>query len=250
MTLNPKYLYLTINLLTILFPFLFSFYSKANFSKKWKYVWSAILIPGIIFIVWDEFFTRLGVWGFNEAYLSGLYLGSLPLEEVLFFVCIPYACVFTYEALNYLISRDHFRPHQKIISIVLIVVCLFIGAINIDKWYTSTTFLSLAIYLIFLQFVKKESFLGRFYFAYLFILIPFFIVNGILTGSGIEEPVVWYNDDENLGVRIATIPIEDAFYGMLLILMNVSIFEWLQRKTLIRQQAISSSSILQILLLI
>jgi len=223
--LNLKYLYLTLNLLTILFPFLFSFYSKANFSKKWKYLWPAILIPGIIFILWDEFFTRLGIWGFNEAYFSGIYIGSLPLEEVLFFICIPYACVFTYDALNYLITKDHFGPYQRIISIVLIMTCLFLGVTSVDKWYTFTTFLSLGIYLILLEFITKESFLGRFYFAYLFILIPFLIVNGILTGSGIEEPVVWYNDNENLVVRIATIPVEDAFYGTLLIMMNVSIFE-------------------------
>ena len=228
--MNPNYLYLTLDLLTILFPFLFSFYSKANFSKKWKYLWPAILIPGIIFIVWDEFFTRLGVWGFNEAYLSGFYMGSLPIEEVLFFICIPYACVFTYEALNHLILTDYLGRRQKIISIALILVCVFVGTTHIDKWYTATTFLSLAIYLIVLQFIKKELFLGRFFFSYIFILIPFFIVNGILTGTGIEEPVVWYNDDENLGFRIATIPVEDVFYGMLLTLINISIFEWLQRK--------------------
>jgi len=233
--LNLKYLYISLDLLTILFPFLFSFYSKANFSKKWKYLWPAILIPGVIFIVWDEFFTRLGVWGFNEAYLSGLYIGSLPLEEVLFFICIPYACVFTYEALKHLTSKDHFGPYQKIISFMLIITCLFLATIGIDKWYTLTTFVSLALCLTLLEFFRNEPFLGRFYFAYLFILIPFLIVNGILTGSGIEEPVVWYNDNENLGVRVATIPVEDAFYGILLLVMNVSIFEWLQRKSLIKQ---------------
>jgi lycopene cyclase domain-containing protein len=228
--LNPKYLYLTLDLLTILFPFLFSFYSKANFSKKWKYLWPAILVPGVIFIIWDELFTRMGIWGFNQFYLSGLNIGSLPIEEILFFICIPYACVFTYEALNYLISKDHFQSSQKIISIVLIIVCLFLGVTSTDKWYTSVTFLSLAAYLSLLLVSKRDSFLGRFFFAYLFILIPFFLVNGILTGSGIDEPVVWYNDEENLGLRIGTIPVEDAFYGMLLILMNVSIFEWLQGK--------------------
>lgn len=228
--MNSKYLYLTLDLLTILFPFLFSFYSKANFSKKWKYLWPAILVPGILFIIWDEIFTRLGVWGFNQEYLSGIYIGSLPIEEILFFICIPYACVFTYEALNYLISKDYFKSSQKIISIGLILISLFLGLTNINKWYTAVTFLSLAIYLILLLALKKDSFLGRFFFAYLFILIPFFIINGILTGSGIEQPVVWYNDDENLGLRIATIPVEDVFYGMLLILMNVSIFERLQSK--------------------
>jgi len=231
MTLNSHYLYLTLDLLTILFPFLFSFYSKANFSKKWKYLWPAILIPGIIFITWDEYFTRLGVWGFNDAYLSGLYIGRLPIEEVLFFICIPYACVFTYEALNFLVSKDYVGSRQKIVSVTLIITCLFFGFTNIGKWYTSTTFLGLAIYLALLLVMNRDSFLGRFFFAYLFILIPFFIVNGILTGTGIEEPVVWYNDDENLGVRLATIPVEDVFYGMLLLVMNVSIFEWLQAKS-------------------
>jgi hypothetical protein len=33
-----------------------------------------------------------------------------------------------------------------------------------------------------------------------------------------------------MGFRIGTIPIEDFFYAMLLLLSNISIFEWLQFK--------------------
>ena len=70
--------------------------------------------------------------------------------------------------------------------------------------------------------------MGRFYFAFMFILIPFFIVNGVLTGSWIDEPVVWYNDTENMGLRLGTIPVEDIFYGMLMILSSVTIAEELE----------------------
>lgn len=228
--MKQQYLYLVLDILTILFPFLFSFYSKANFSKKWKYLWIAIVIPGTIFLIWDEFFTQMNIWGFNPEYLTGIYLGSLPLEEVLFFICIPYACVFTYEALNYLVKKDYLGRYQKIISLALIVGLIIVAILNLNKWYTATTFIGLAAYIVVLQFALRSAFLSRFYFSYIFVLIPFFIVNGILTGSFIEGEVVWYNDAENLGIRIGTIPVEDIFYGMLLLLMNVSIFEWVQRK--------------------
>jgi lycopene cyclase domain-containing protein len=73
--------------------------------------------------------------------------------------------------------------------------------------------------------------MGRLYLAFGMILIPFFIVNGILTGSFIDDQVVWYNNDENLGIRIGTIPLEDTFYALLLFTMNVSLYEWLRARS-------------------
>ncbi len=223
--MNPKYLYLTINIASFIVPFAFSFYPKANFSKKWKYVLPAILITGIIFIVWDELFTQMGIWGFNPKYVTGINIFSLPLEEVLFFFCIPYASIFTYFALTYLVEKDHLFPHQELISSLLIVVLLVLGGYFMDRWYTTVTFFSLAFFLAYQMIKLRPRYMGRFYFAFAFILIPFFIVNGILTGSWIDEPVVWYNDAENLGIRIGTIPVEDVFYGMLMILMSITIAE-------------------------
>lgn len=172
----------------------------------------------------------MGVWGFNPDYLSGIYLFSLPLEEVLFFICIPYACVFTYEAVGYFSKKDYLKNAVSKINVFLIITLAIIALINYYRWYTLVTFSLLALFLLYLHFKLKPGYMGKFYLAYLFILIPFFLVNGILTGTGIESEVVWYNNAENLGIRMATIPIEDTFYGMLLILMNVTIFESLQEK--------------------
>ena len=226
--MNSHYLYLFIDLAAISLPLAFSFHPKANFSKKWKYLWPAILVPAILFLAWDEWFTQMGVWGFNPDYLIGIYVFSLPLEEILFFICIPYACVFTYEAVSYFSKSDFNKPIVSILTLSLIIGLLIITVSHLDLWYTSTTFLLCAFLLVFLHFWHKPAYLGKFYLAFFFILIPFFIVNGVLTGSGIESQVVWYNDAENLGIRLGTIPIEDTFYGMLLILMNISLFETLQ----------------------
>lgn len=229
--MNDSYLYLTLDLAAISIPFACSFYSRANFSKTWKYLLPAIIIPGALFIIWDIWFTRMEVWGFNEKYLTGFDIGNLPVEEWLFFLCIPYACVFTYFSFRHLIKNEPFRRIKHYITVILIIITLTTGLLNYDKLYTSVTFISLGLTLLIHQFIFRSDYLGWFYLTYLVILVPFFIINGILTGSGIEDQVVWYNNAKNLGIRIGTIPVEDAFYGMLLILMNVTIYEKLQAKS-------------------
>jgi lycopene cyclase domain-containing protein len=226
--LKSKYLYLWINVLSLAVPLLCSFYPKANFSKKWKYVLPAILINAVIFIIWDALFTEWGVWGFNPKYILGIYIFRLPIEEVLFFHCSPYACLFTYFALNHLMEKDPLFLHQELISSLLIILLLIFGLYHIHKLYTGATFLITGIFLAFSLLKLRMRFMGRFYFAFSLILIPFLIINGILTGSFIDEPVVWYNDKENMGIRFGTIPLEDFIYGMLIFLLPVTIWEKLE----------------------
>lgn len=56
-------------------------------------------------------------------------------------------------------------------------------------------------------------------------MLGFFPVNGILTGSGLPSPIVNYNSDAILNIRIGTIPIEDAVYGYAQFLWNVFMFK-------------------------
>ncbi|MFN8416574.1 MAG: lycopene cyclase domain-containing protein [Cytophagaceae bacterium] len=224
------YTYLLINLLSISVPLWRSFDPRISLYKEWKILFPAILIPALLFIGWDVLFTHWGVWGFNPRYICGWYLLGLPIEEWLFFLCIPYASIFIYVALNYFIKKDLFQQSSKYISIVLIIALGVLGVLYWGRLYTSTTFILLSVFIFLMQFVWKVSYLGRFYLSYLVVLIPFFIVNGILTGTGIEEEVVWYNDAENLQIRMGTIPVEDTFYGMLLIMMGVALLEWFRKR--------------------
>ena len=94
------YTYLIIDLACVFIPLIASFYPKHPFYKHWLSFFKANIIITILFLIWDYAFTAMGVWGFNSEYLTGIFLGNLPLEEVLFFICIPFCCVFSYFAFN------------------------------------------------------------------------------------------------------------------------------------------------------
>ncbi len=224
------YTYLLINLFSISVPFIASFDKRLNFHREWKYFFPGMLITLAFFIIWDVIFTDMGVWGFTPRYLTGIDIINLPMEEWMFFIAIPYASVFTYHALNYLVKKDHFGPHARTISWVLVVILTGLALFNLHRLYTSVTFLFTAAFILYHLLILKADYLGRFYFSYMFVLVPFFVVNGLLTGSFIEEQVVWYDDTRNLGIRMFTIPVEDSVYGMLLIMMNVTFLEEFRKR--------------------
>lgn len=218
------YLYLILNLASISIPFAYSFHRKMNFIKYWKAIFSSIFIVGLAFILWDAIFTLDSVWGFNTKYHLPYKLIGLPLEEWLFFICIPYASVFIHYAFAYYYPKIKLsKKTTQIISVLLIIILSIIALNNIQKVYTSINF-SIAVILLIFGFLRIKQ-LQKFYISFLIILIPFFIVNGILTGSFIEEPIVWYNNNENLGIRLFTIPIEDTVYAFNLLFLNVVLID-------------------------
>ncbi len=210
-------------------PFFLSFDKKVAFYKSFGSLFKSIIPVAIVFLVWDAVFTSFGFWGFNPKYISGISLFGLPLGEYLFFIVIPFCCVFVYEVLNSYISQDILGSWSTSISNFLMGFSASLAVIFYDKWYTVLTFGLLAVLVYWHSKKNKTEWLGRFYLSYAIIALPFLAINGILTGTGLDEEVVWYNDAENIGKRIFTIPIEDFFYGMLLILAVVSMFEYFRK---------------------
>jgi lycopene cyclase domain-containing protein len=229
-----KTLYLWIDLLSFIPPFLFSFHPKLQLHKNWKSLIPSILLTAFAFILWDAYYTYLGVWGFNPTYLIGFYVGNLPIEEILFFICIPYACIYSYHCFKALMKSNPLFRVQRIVSCSIILFCSVFAIWHFDKLYTNVAFILLILVILFFEFIAKANWLSLFYFAYLFLLIPFLLVNGILTGTGIDAPIVWYNPAEFVGFRILTIPFEDIFYGMSMLLCSTGIYEYLLTQKLKR----------------
>ena len=220
-----KSLYLLIDFFTIIVPFIFSFHPRIQFYKKWKYFFPAAIIVAIVFIIWDAVFTSMGVWNFNPRYLLGIYFWGLPIEEILFFICIPYSCVFTYYCLNKFYNLSWKPGRDSTLCIFLSAILIIAAMVFYDKIYTSITFLTTALVCLYLKFIARINWFGNAVTVYAILILPFLIVNGILTGTGPDEAVVRYNDLENLGIRIVSIPVEDVFYGFEMILLNIYFFK-------------------------
>lgn len=222
-----KLIYLSLMVGSLLFPFIFSFEKQIAFYKKWKYLFVATLIPLLFFVAWDAWFTARGVWGFNDNFILGPRLLGLPFEEWLFFVVVPYCSIFIYEVVKLYLPRVPFGKTEQIGLMVLVLFFVMLTFLYRDRDYTFYTFLFLSVFMIFLllnAWFKKH--IAHLILAFILALIPMFIVNGVLTSM----PVVEYNDLQNSGLRIFTIPFEDFFYFLLLFSMNLMIYEGLQRK--------------------
>lgn len=219
-----QYTYLLINFFTVIVCFIFSFHQKIKFNSYFKAFLMASTLVAVVFIIWDIWFTKIGVWWFNDSYLIGLRFFGLPIEEILFFFCIPFSCVFTYFCLDKFFRLDWKALPQKIFVITSILIYLGIAIYLRDRIYPFVTFLSLSISLFLLYFILKADWIGKASFVYLILSPGFLAVNGILTGTGLDSPIVNYNPDHFIGFRIFTIPIEDFFYGYEMILWNLFFF--------------------------
>lgn len=225
-------LYLWINIGTIIFPVLLSFDKKVAFYKHWPNLFPAILITGLFFLVWDQWFAEMQVWGFNAVYLSGYYIGEIPIEEIMFFLTVPYACVFIYECLRaYIKSNETFEELHRWFTLLFFgIACSLLYWFN-DRLYTGITCLVVSFSLGTHLMVIKRRYMSWFYFAFIVSIIPMLVVNGLLT----SRPVVYYNENEIIGLRLGSIPVEDFLYNMAMMIMCIGIYEWFNRLSLRRR---------------
>lgn len=201
-----------------------------HFIQHWKAYFTAIITVGIFFILWDSYFAYQNVWGFNDQYLIGWRILKLPVEEWLFFLLIPYASVFIHYSLKYFYPNIILsKSVTKWITYLLFLVGLALATYNYDKMYTFVC-IGLFTILMLLQIIFEWKYARRFYLSFIIIFIPFYFVNSALTGSYSENPVVYYDNAENLGIRLGTIPVEDIFYCFALLYSITLVFEFLKTK--------------------
>ena len=150
-------------LFTLAGPLFLSFEKNVAYSKKWKYLPVPFLITTIYFVIWDSIFTKYGIWSFNDKYILGYKIFLLPIEEWMFFIFVPFACLFIYESANYHIKKDYLQKYAYHINAVVLITISIVAVLNIDKTYTAFNFISAAVLMAYVQFILKPHWLGRVY---------------------------------------------------------------------------------------
>lgn len=208
-------------------PLFLSFDKKVAFYKDWKFFILAMLPTSLAYIIWDIIATHTLVWKFNPQYLLGINIINLPIEEYMFFIVVPYACLFIYACLKAYWPKWHSHNLNKVTSFGIILLSAICIIKNPSHAYTSSTFGLLSVTYCILLFTKYNHHLTHLIISWAIALLPMAFVNGILTGN----PVLIYDNTENLGIRIGTIPFEDFFYNLLYMTWMITLFEIFKGKS-------------------
>lgn len=205
--------YLLINIFIIIVPLLLIFERKLKFYKKLPSVLISILAVSTVYVIWDVFATKVGNWAFNPKYLLGVYFFGLPIEEILFFMTVPYSIIFIYETAKfYLKEKEIFLSRYLYFSVMILLVVGII--LFVDQNYTLIVLLyCLAFFILALFFFPAILKSKIFWITILISYLPFLIVNYLLTSL----PIITYNSDAIWGNRFLTIPLEDFFYSFSMI---------------------------------
>jgi lycopene cyclase domain-containing protein len=201
--------YLVLNLCIIAVPVWYTPDKRTAYYSCLPALGLSIVVVSTCYLLWDVLVTARGEWSFNGKYLTGVQILNIPLEEVLFFITVPYSCLFIYEVVLYATTSSGFRLPLSVV-IALILVCLAASLAVYPQGYTAKALASCGFFLIIALLIDRPLIKSKQYWIWLAICyVPFLLINTVLTAL----PVVEYNSKAIWGLRLGTIPLEDFFYN-------------------------------------
>lgn len=104
--------YLILLGLCVLITLPLEFFFGARVYRRPRILLRAIIPVIVIFGIWDLVGIQRGHWDYEQAKVTGLQLpGSMPIEELLFFIVIPLCGLLTFEAVSTILGK--LRPKEN-----------------------------------------------------------------------------------------------------------------------------------------
>ncbi len=202
-------LYVLLDLLILAAPLALSFDRRVRYVRLWPQALMSSLLILTVYGVWDAWMASRGDWAFNPGYAGHARWFWLPPGEYLFFLAVPFSCLFIYEVVRAYLPEKQRRVHPAW-WLPPITVLLGLAVLFRQQNYTSTVLISVAVFLVYAAVLLPELLGSRhFWLALLASYLPFLVFNGLLTAL----PVVLYNPRAIWGARVYSIPLEDFLFS-------------------------------------
>lgn len=205
-----NYTYLLVNIVLLLLSLFLFLNTRTRSSKAWKIAIPAALVPAALFAGASHLLKLSGFLTFDARYITGQYFGTLPIEEWLFCVLMPFTALGIYTFLNQSFPGNSLQKFSLTVSNLLLGLCIamLFFAYQSGNIYSIVFDVSLVLLLIYIEYFNKLRFMYRFYRACLVCMILFYPVYFIITGLA-----------------------QVYFYFMTLLLAGVYLFELFKSKT-------------------
>lgn len=221
-----NFVYYFFNLFVLLPPLFISVFSDVKTYKNWRALGAAIVTVSLPFIVWDIWAAAQGHWFFSGSYITAPRIAGLPVEEILFFVTVPFAMVFVWDVLKKHIPSKPFSEILGALGICLVSLAAIV--LLLSQWSRGYSRSAGIAVLISVAIILVSGWWRRniFWWFQLVLLAIFFVANTFLTAL----PVITYGDASVIGFRVGTIPLEDFFFNFALINSFVLVYDYVARK--------------------
>lgn len=219
-------LYLAIDLIVVAVPLALSFDRRVAYFRAWPAVFTSTAVIALPYVVWDALAASAEVWRFSAQHGGRPLLFGLPAGELLFFVVVPFSCLFLYEVVR------AYLPHRQInfpraAGFAIAGLSFTAAVLVLPRGYTSVVFGAFGLFFVLASAANPSLLRQRTaWFALALSYLPFALVNGVLTSL----PVVRYNPRDILGLRVLSIPVEDFFYSFSMLGLLFLVYDRLRRR--------------------
>lgn len=221
-----NYTFLILNFFIVLIPFALMLDRKVKNTADIKNTLLPSLIVMFVFSEVAVFLTGLKAWNFNQIYLVGSSYRGLPLEAYLFLFSFSFAGLGIYNYLNIKFPKNELQKYSLTFSNLMMGICIAFLFFGYTKWYTAITFAFLILLLFGVEYINKLRFMYKFYRAFVVMLIPFYIIYGIICNL----PIIVYDIKQNIRFSLFKIPFENYFFMMATLLLGVYLMETLKSR--------------------
>jgi len=103
--MDDRWQYLALMALCVILTLPLEFVLRARVYRRPLRLLLALLPTVVVFTIWDVVGILRDHWSYSPRFTTGIHLGVMPLEELVFFIVVPICGLLTYEAVGDVLRR-------------------------------------------------------------------------------------------------------------------------------------------------